>query len=115
MITFITLFGKKRFLRLPIGISFAPEYLQRKMEKMLDGLSGVTVDMDDTVVFGDAASYGAHLEAVIRRIHESGLKLNRKRREFRKNKVKFLGMKISKNGISMDEEKLESARSRPLL
>ena len=108
MTTFITPFGRKRFLRLPMGISLAPECFQRKMEEMLDGLPGVIVYMDDTVVFGDAASHDVRLEAVIRRIHESGLKLNKTKCEFRRDEVKFLGMQISKNGIGVDEEKLEA-------
>ena len=101
-------FGRKRFLRLPMGISLAPECFQRKMEEMQEGLPGVIVYMDDTVVFGDATSHDERLKAVIKRIHESGLKLNQKKCEFRKDEVKFLGMKISKSGISVDEEKLEA-------
>ena len=110
MTTFITPFGRKRLLRLPMGISLAPECFQRKMEEMLERLPGVIVYMDDTVVFGDAASHDERLEAVIKRIHESGLKLNKKKCEFRKSEVKFLGMKLSKSGISVDEEKLEAIR-----
>ncbi|XP_043203586.1 uncharacterized protein K02A2.6-like [Amphibalanus amphitrite] len=108
MTTFITPFGRKRFLRLPMGISLAPECFQRKMQEMLDGLPGVIVYMDDTLVFGDASNHDARLEAVIRRIHESGLKLNKTKCEFRRDEVKFLGMKISKNGIGVDDEKLEA-------
>ena len=108
MTTFITPFGRKRFLRLPMGISIAPECFQRKMEELLEGLPGVIIYMDDTVVFGDSTNHDERLEAVIRRIHESGLKLNKSKCEFRKSEIKFLGMKISKNGISVDEEKLQA-------
>ena len=108
MTTFITPFGRKRFLRLPMGISLAPECFQRKMEELLEGLPGVIIYMDDTVVFGDASTHDERLEAVIRRVHESGLKLNKKKCEFRKSEIKFLGMKISKNGISVDDEKLQA-------
>ena len=62
--------------------------------------------MNDTVVFGDDASHDERLEALNSRIHDSGLKLNERKCEFRKDEVTFLGMKISKSGSNVDEEKL---------
>ena len=38
--TFITLFGRYAFCRLPFGISSAPEIFQRKMSTLLEGLDG---------------------------------------------------------------------------
>ena len=76
--------------------------------------------MDDTAVFREDTSHDKHLEALTRRVDESGLKLNRKKGEFRKCEIKYLGMKLSSSGISMDEENLEaiqqptSHRSQPL-
>ena len=119
MTMFLAPFVRKRFLRLPMEISHAPEYFQQKME-MLDGLPGVVVYMDDTAVFREDTSHDKHLEALTRRINESGLKLNRKKGEFRKCEIRYLGMQLSSSGISMDEEKLEaiqqptSHRSQPL-
>ena len=75
---------------------------------MLSGLPGVIVYIDDTVVFGDSNSHNKHLEAVLKKITEYGLKLNKRKCEFRKSEVKFLGRKISSSGIGMDEEKLEA-------
>ena len=40
------------------------------MEELLEGLPGVIIYMDDTVVFGDASINDERLEAVIRRVHE---------------------------------------------
>ena len=51
--TFITPLGRKAFLRLPMGISLAPECFQRKMEELLHDLPGVISYMDDIVCFGD--------------------------------------------------------------
>ena len=54
--TFITPLGRKAFLRLPMGISLAPECFQRKMEELLHDLPGVVSYMDDIVCFGDEKS-----------------------------------------------------------
>ena len=40
--TFITPFGRFMFRRLPYGISSAPEYFQKQMDKELGKLEGVT-------------------------------------------------------------------------
>ena len=50
--TFITLFGRYCFNRLPFGISSAPEHFQRQMEAILAGQEGVLCHMDDMLIFG---------------------------------------------------------------
>ncbi len=50
--TFITLFGRFHFNKLPFGISSAPEMFQRRMNTILDGLSGRSCLIDDISVFG---------------------------------------------------------------
>ena len=109
--TFITPFGRKAFLRLPMGLNMAPECFQRKMEEMMKDLPGVICYMDDIVCYGDEATHDMRLEAVMQRIEGSGLKLNREKCELRKPSVVFLGMKISKEGLQVDEDKLEAVRS----
>ena len=47
--------------------------------------------LDDTVVFGDATSHDKHLETVMGRIQESGLKLTKKKCGFRRTKSRFWG------------------------
>ena len=50
--TFITPFGRYMFKRLPFGISSAPEYFQKRMDKELSGIEGVKCRMDDILVIG---------------------------------------------------------------
>lgn len=50
--TFMTPFGRNCFKRLPFGISITPEIFQRKMNKLLEGLEGVAVYMDDVFIYG---------------------------------------------------------------
>ena len=48
--TFNTPFGRYKYLRLPMGISVAPEIYQRAMSELLAGLAGVEVIMDDILI-----------------------------------------------------------------
>ena len=50
--TFWIPFGRYRYLRMPIGISSAPEEFQRRMHAALQGLQGLEVIADDLLVFG---------------------------------------------------------------
>ena len=106
--TFLTPFGRYCFNRLPFGITSAPEYFQRHMSKVLEGLEGVVCLIDDILVYGkDEEEHDARLRAVLRRLEE-GLTLNRDKCSFRTNRVKFLGHVIDGSGISLDPEKISA-------
>lgn len=50
--TFITPLGRFRFLRLPFGISSAPEHFQRRMSELLENIPGTVCRMDDILIWG---------------------------------------------------------------
>lgn len=70
--TFNTPFGRYRWLRMPFGISSAPEVFQRRMHQLIEGLQGVEVIADDFVIIG----FGT--------LHEDAIK------DHDKNLIKFL-------------------------
>ena len=54
----ITPWGHFCFRVMPFGISSAPEYFQRAMEKILNGLDGVICMMDDVLIY--ASDHNTH-------------------------------------------------------
>ena len=50
--TFNTHVGRFRWLRMPFGISSAPEVWQRKMHEAIEGLQAIEVIADDFLVCG---------------------------------------------------------------
>ncbi|KAK7901454.1 hypothetical protein WMY93_018223 [Mugilogobius chulae] len=52
MTTFWTHWGRKRWLKLPFGVSVAPEVYQRKQHELLAGLEGIEPIADDILVVG---------------------------------------------------------------
>ena len=71
--TFITPFGRFMFKRLPYGISSAPEYFQKRMMQVLEGLTGVTCLVNDIlVVGGNQAEHDERLRAVLDRFQQEG-------------------------------------------
>ena len=57
MTTMHTSYGRNRWLRLPFGISSAPEEFQRRFMSVLKGLEGVLSIADDILVFEERTTY----------------------------------------------------------
>ena len=114
LLTFNTCFGRYRYLRLPFGISPAPEIYQRRMHEMFDDIEGVEIIMDDILVHGRTESeHDARLKEVLLRCRDKNLKLNPKKIKLRTNQVKYIGHILSENGIHTDPEKVETIVNFP--
>ena len=50
--TFLTPFGRFAYKRLPFGITSGPEFFQREILHVLEGLDGVVCMIDNIVIFG---------------------------------------------------------------
>ena len=97
--TFITLFGRYHFNRLPFGITSAPEHFQRRMSEILSDLEGIVCLIDDVLVHGKLQEEHDHrLKKVLERVKQVGLTLNVDKCEFSKSCIKFLGQVIKKAG-----------------
>lgn len=57
--TFSTLFGRYRWLRMPMGISPAPEIFQRKLTQALEDLPGLYITADDVLITGQGETQEA--------------------------------------------------------
>ena len=107
--TFVTPWGRYCFNRMPFGITSAPEFYQRTMEKILDGLDGVICLMDDILVYGqDANEHWTRLRSVLERIEKSGMTLRKEKCEFACTEVKFLGHIVSGRGFKPDPDKVKA-------
>ena len=107
--TFVTPWGRFCFKRMPFGISSAPEYFQRTMEKILHGLEGVICLMDDILVYGKTAEeHWKRLKRVLKRIEKSGVTLRKEKCEFGSSEIKFLGHIVSGKGVKPDPEKVKA-------
>ncbi|XP_049269086.1 uncharacterized protein K02A2.6-like [Rhipicephalus sanguineus] len=75
--TFITPVGRFQFLRLPFGISTAPEFYQREMLRILEGLDGVSCLQDDIIISGKTnEEHDTNLRVVLKKLEDAGVTLN---------------------------------------
>ena len=113
--TFITPFGRYRFLRLPFGITSAPEIFQSRLQLLLDDIPGTAVFIDDITVFSKTVSeHNAILSQVQTRLKEAGLTLNERKCHYSQQKVKYLGHIVSAKGIEADPAKQTAIAKMPV-
>lgn len=106
-LSFATPWGRYKYLRLPFGISSAPEIFSEIMNKILEGMSNVEIAMDDILIHAESRKELERLtERVLRKLNEAGLTLNLNKCEFNKQRIKFLGHVFTSEGYEVDPEKV---------
>jgi len=108
--TIVTPFGKYQYLRLPMGISCAPDMFQERMSDLMSGLEFVRTYLDDLLVI-TAGSFEDHLtrlELVLQRLADAGLRCNIEKSNFCANAIEYLGFWITRDGIQPMPKKVEA-------
>lgn len=120
MTTFWTPWGRKRWLKLPFGVSVAPEVYQRKQHELLAGLNGIEPIADDILVVGcddtdnqAETDHDLKLQALMERCREVKLRLSLKKLQFKVSEVKFHGHILSSAGSKPDPEKVRPFMDMP--
>ncbi|PIK62480.1 hypothetical protein BSL78_00577 [Apostichopus japonicus] len=108
------------WLRMPFGISTAPEEYQRRQDQAIEGLPGVRSIVDDILVFGEGDTvneaikdHDIKLEKLMERCRETNLKLNPKKLKLKLNRVPFIGHLITDEGLKPDSNKVRSVMEMP--
>jgi transposase InsO family protein len=107
--TFNTPFGRYRHLRLPMGISSAPEIFQRVMKDIFENFEGVEITMDDILIHGKTMQqHNQRLEAVLRRARECQLKLNAKKTVIAQTEVQYTGHMLTGEGLKPTPDRVKA-------
>ena len=100
--------------RLQYGIHSATGIFQRQMEKLLFGIPGVNVRIDDVLVTGkDDVEHWRNLLEVVKRLDRAGLTVNLKKCKFLQDEVVFCGYLINKHGVKPMKENVEAVKKAP--
>ncbi|UYV83527.1 K02A2.6-like, partial [Cordylochernes scorpioides] len=112
--TFSTPFGRYKYCRMPFGISLAPEYFQRVMSIILQGMDGVMCYLDDILIFAsDSKTHDRILRLVLRKLKEAKVTLNKAKCVFGVPRINFLGHILDEDGIRPDPAKIEAVAKMP--
>ena len=100
--TFITPFGRYYFNRLLFGITSTPEYFQKRVSEILQGVDGVVCLIDDILVYGKTQEeHDKHFTVVLQKIAAAGVTLNKDKCEISQAQVKFLGQYINRQAWNL--------------
>lgn len=111
---FVTPMGLFEFNRMPMGLCNAPGTFQRLVESCLgdQNFEILLLYLDDIIVFSpDFDAHLAHLDFVLSRLHDYGLKVKPSKCFLFKDKVHYLGHVVAEGGVSPDPEKLRAVDS----
>ncbi|GFU78811.1 retrovirus-related Pol polyprotein from transposon 297 [Trichonephila clavipes] len=108
---FITRNGTFAFLRMPFGLSAAVPNFQKAIDIILKPVIGrfVMVYMDDVIITSPSFNeHIDHLNQVFTLLRDAGLTLNKEKCHFARDKLKYLCLIISKEGIETDNSKVKA-------
>ena len=111
---FVTPLDKFEFTRCPFGLTQAPAYFQRLINKVIKGLPFAFGYLDDVLIHSpDIESHLQHMRILFQRLRKADLKHKDSKCNYFKTHVQYLGHLVSGKGIKLLPEKLESVKKMP--
>ena len=103
----ITPFGLFEFIRMPFGLKNSAQAFQHLMNTVLRGVPFGFVYLDDILVASaNAHDHARDLRAVLGRLQDAGLAINKSKCVLGAKEVKFLGHRVTASGVVPLPQKL---------
>ncbi|KHJ89073.1 integrase core domain protein, partial [Oesophagostomum dentatum] len=104
---FACFLGAFEYIRMPMGLKGAPATFQRIMDDFKKHIRArVFIYIDDLIITSETPEdHLDDIDEVLTKIEQIGMKLKASKCEFAREKIKFLGFILSKQGIQPDPEK----------
>ena len=118
--TFNSPFGRFQWLRMPFGISSAPEVFQWCMHQLIEDLEGVEVVANDFMIYGHGNSQGEgasdhdrNLHAFLKRCEEQNVVLSAEKLQLREREVPFIGHLATPEGLKPSPQNVMAITEMP--
>ena len=114
---FRTRYGHFEYLVMPFGLTNAPATFQNYIHTALHGILDefCVAYLDDILIFSkDRNEHTSHITQVLERLKKAQLYAKLSKCMFYQSEVEFLGYVISREGISMDQERVSTIMSWPI-
>lgn len=115
-----SIIGRIRWLRMPNGISLAPEVFQARIQAALSQLKGVYCIADDALITGTGQTleeaqrdHDANLIAFLNRCRQKNIKLNKNKLKLNRSSVTYMGHELTENGLRPSAQKIEAIVNMP--
>ena len=112
--TFITPFGRFKYLRAPYGLSSIAEHYNRRMAEAFEDLTGFRRVVDDVIIYDkDISNHESHVKKFLQICQERMISINQDKWVFCQTKVKFAGFQLSSDGYRIDPSTTEAPTQFP--
>jgi len=112
--TFITPYGRFKYLRAPYGISSISEHYVRRMAEAFADLTGFRRIVDDIVIYdSDLQQHVTHVKQFLQRCADKHIALNLGKCKFCQTEVTFAGFRLSAQGYQVDDSITEAISKFP--
>ena len=114
---FCTRYGLYQWRVMPFGLCNAPSTFERLMERVLAGLQWkvALLYLDDVIVFSATVEQQMErLRLIFDRIRSAHLQLKPKKCHLFQEEVSFLGNRVSAQGVTTEEDKVQAVREWPV-
>jgi hypothetical protein len=109
----VTPWGQYKFLVMPFGLNNAPATFQRYMNQTFRKQIGTIclVYMDDIIIFSDTlADHVKHVRSILEIMRKKNIYINRDKCSIVQREIKFLGHRISRDGVKISDDKVKALR-----
>ena len=112
--TFITPFGRFKYLRAPYGLSSISEHYDRRMADAFHGLQDFRRFVDDIVIYDrNVSEHIPHVRQFLQRCADMHIALNLDKCKFVQPTVTFAGLHLSAQGYQVDRSVTEAISQYP--
>ena len=111
--TFSTPWGRKRFLRMPFGISSASEVLQKRNQETFGDIQRIHVIADDIIIATNDKDHDETVRKVMERAREKKVRFSKDKVQHRVPVVRYMGNLVSSKGLKPDKEKVKAIVEMP--
>ena len=114
--TYVTRYGSYEFLVMPFGLTNAPATFCNLMNDVFYEFVDrfVMVYLDDIVIYSESLEdHLEHLRKVLSKLREHQLYVKKEKCEFAEQEILFLGHKVNKGLVMMDERKVQAILDWP--
>ncbi len=112
--TFISPYGRYKFLRAPMGLASTQDEYCRRTDEIFTGLEQFRKVVDDLLIYGSSKQdLLNHVLQVLDRCRKNRITLNPKKFQFGLDTIDYVGYKVSKDGVQVNDKKIEGITKFP--
>jgi len=104
-----TPFGSYEYLRMPFGMRNSAGTFQRFIDSQLQGLDFAMAYVDDIIIFSKTAEdHKDHIRTVLKRLSDTGLRVNHAKCKIAQPTIEFLGYEVSAQGLKPPTDRIKA-------